>query len=153
MFSAVHKTSWSWEIKQVHFDSGLVQLLRWEQSIYDSFSCIGQLRLCSHARPIGRKKLQPRNNFCIFYSFELKLCRMVELCIPKNPVIFAVSILTVFQVMSKQISNFGRAWRLYRKNCEKFLEKLNCIRRYSILKGTYVSKNSNKMAGNSKIKA
>ena len=26
-----------------------------------------------------------RKYFCIFYSFELKLCRMVELCIPKNP--------------------------------------------------------------------
>ena len=33
------------------------------------------------------KKLQGRDYFCIFYSFELKL-RMVELCIPKNPVFF-----------------------------------------------------------------
>ena len=48
-----------------------------------------------HGRPIGRKKLQPRNYFCTFYSFELKLCRMVELCIPKHPV-FCFSILTVF---------------------------------------------------------
>ena len=30
----------------------------------------------------GTKKLQPRNYFCTFYLFELKLCRMVELCIP-----------------------------------------------------------------------
>ena len=36
-----------------------------------------------HGGPIGRKKLQPRNYFCIFHSFELKLCRMVELCILK----------------------------------------------------------------------
>ena len=34
-------------------------------------------------------------------------------------------------------------------NVKIFLEKLNCFRRYSILKFTYVSKNSNKMAGNS----
>ena len=41
-------------------------------------------------------------------------------------------------------------------NVKEFLEKFNnSFRRYSILKGTYmyVSKNSNKMAGNSKIKA
>jgi len=40
-------------------------------------------------------------------------------------------------------------------NVKNFLEKLNCFRRYSILKCTYnyVSKNSNKMAGNSRIKA
>ena len=31
---------------------------------------------------IGRKKVHPWNYFCIFYSFKLKLCRMVELCIP-----------------------------------------------------------------------
>ena len=33
------------------------------------------------------------------------------------------------------------------------LEKLSCVRRCSILKCAFVSKNSNKMAGNSKIKA
>ena len=38
--------------------------------------------------PKRRKKLQPKNYFCIFYSFELKLCRMVELCIPKNRMFF-----------------------------------------------------------------
>ena len=38
-------------------------------------------------------------------------------------------------------------------NVKKFLEKLNWFRRYSFLKCPYVSKNSNKMAGNSKIKA
>ena len=38
-------------------------------------------------------------------------------------------------------------------NVKKFLEKLNCFRRYSTLKCNHVSKNSNKMAGNSKIKA
>ena len=40
-----------------------------------------------------------------------------------------------------------------KKKCQKvFLETLNCCRRYSILKWAYVSKISNKMAGNSKIK-
>ena len=38
-------------------------------------------------------------------------------------------------------------------NVKKFLKKFNCFRKYSILQCTYVSKNSNKMAGNSKIKA
>lgn len=37
-------------------------------------------------------------------------------------------------------------------NVSRFLEKLNCLRRYGILKCTYVSKHSNKMAGNLKIK-
>ena len=41
-----------------------------------------------HGRPIGRKKLQPRNYFCTFYSFELKLCWMVELCILKKILCF-----------------------------------------------------------------
>ena len=38
-------------------------------------------------------------------------------------------------------------------NVKKILEKLNWFRRYSILKCPYVSKKSNKMAGNAKIKA
>ena len=42
-------------------------------------------------------------------------------------------------------------------NVKEFLEKFNndCFRRYGVLKCTYmyVSENSNKMAGNSKIKA
>ena len=38
-------------------------------------------------------------------------------------------------------------------NVKKNLEKLNSFRRYDISKCAYVSKNSNKMAGNSKIKA
>ena len=38
-------------------------------------------------------------------------------------------------------------------NVKKILEKLNWFRRYSILKCPYVSKNSKKMAGNSKFKA
>ena len=44
---------------------------------------------------------------------------------------------------------------LFRKctNVKNCLEKLNCFRRYSILKCTYVSKTSSKMAGDSKIKA
>ena len=36
---------------------------------------------------------------------------------------------------------------------KKLFEKANCFKRYNILKGAFVSKNSNKMAGNSKIKA
>ena len=31
------------------------------------------------------------------------------------------------------------------RNVKRILEKLNCFRRYSIVKRTYVSKNSNKM--------
>ena len=42
------------------------------------------------------QKLQSRNYFYIFYSFVLKLCRMVELCIPKKSYVFCFSILTVF---------------------------------------------------------
>ena len=37
-------------------------------------------------------------------------------------------------------------------NVNRFLEKINCWRRYGILKCTYVSKHRNKMAGNLKIK-
>ena len=36
---------------------------------------------------------------------------------------------------------------------KKFLQKLNWLMRYSILKFGFVSKNGNKMAGNSKFKA
>jgi len=36
---------------------------------------------------------------------------------------------------------------------KKLFEKANCFKIYSILKGAFISKNSNKMAGNSKIKA
>ena len=31
---------------------------------------------------------------------------------------------------------------------KKLFEKANCFKRYNILKGAFVSKNSNKMAGN-----
>ena len=41
-----------------------------------------------HGGRMGRKILRGSNYFCIFYSFELKLCKMVELCIPKNPMFF-----------------------------------------------------------------
>ena len=44
--------------------------------------------LAAHGGRMGRKILRGRNYFCIFYSFELKLYRMVELCIPKNPMFF-----------------------------------------------------------------
>ena len=47
-----------------------------------------EMRYIHTLGPIGRKQLQPRHHFCIFYSFEVNLCRMVELCIPKNPVFF-----------------------------------------------------------------
>ena len=64
-----------------------------------------------------------RNYVFIFYSFELKLCRMVELCIPKNPIFFVfdfnsfwrendVKRLTAkfqFRFMAKQRNDFGRA--------------------------------------------
>ena len=45
-----------------------------------------------HGGHIGHKKVHPRNYFSFFYSFELDLCRMVELCILKNPIFF------IFQV-------------------------------------------------------
>ena len=41
-----------------------------------------------HSGHIGHKKVHPLNYFCIFYSFELKLCRMVERCVAKNPMFF-----------------------------------------------------------------
>ena len=50
----------------------------------------------NHGGRIGRKILRGRNYFCLFYSFELKLCRMVELCIPKKSYVFCFSILTSF---------------------------------------------------------
>ena len=33
---------------------------------------------------MGRLNGHPWNYLCIFYWYELKLCRMVELCIPKK---------------------------------------------------------------------
>ena len=30
-------------------------------------------------------KVHPWNYFCVFYLFELKLCKIVEICFPKNP--------------------------------------------------------------------
>ena len=45
---------------------------------------------------MGCKEVHPRNYLCIFYSFERKLCGMVELCILKNPAFFCFTILTVF---------------------------------------------------------
>ena len=55
------------------------------------------------------------NYFCIFYLFELKLCRMVELCIPKNPPVFQFHKIDTrlttkfkFQVMAKEINNLER---------------------------------------------
>ena len=42
----------------------------------------------NHGGHIGCKKVHPSNYFCIFNSFELKLCRMVELCSAKNPMFF-----------------------------------------------------------------
>ena len=47
-----------------------------------TFAAFG-VRIWVHPGPIGRKKLQPRNYFHIFYSFELKHCGMIELCIQK----------------------------------------------------------------------
>ena len=41
-----------------------------------------------HGEHTGHKKVYPRNYFSFFCSFELKLCRMVELCILKNPMFF-----------------------------------------------------------------
>ena len=40
-----------------------------------------------------------------------------------------------------------------KRKVKNFLQKVNWLMRYSILKFGFVSKNSNKMAGNSKFKA
>ena len=69
-----------------------------------------------------------RNYVFIFYSFELKLCRMVELCIPKHPMFFCIWILTVFggKMTSKdwqQNLNF-KLWQ----NKEMILEELDVIK-------------------------
>ena len=50
---------------------------------------INKVRLLNfHGGHIGCKNVHPWNYFSIFSSFELKLCRMVELCIPKTPRFF-----------------------------------------------------------------
>ena len=46
------------------------------------FNCI------KHAGSAVRLKLQSRNNFYSFYRLELKLCRIVELCILNNRMFF-----------------------------------------------------------------
>ena len=51
-----------------------------------------------------------------------------------------------FQVMAKQLNNLERVLH-DRSKFFIFLEKLNCLRRYSILKCTYFSENSNKVRG------
>ena len=42
----------------------------------------------NHGGHIGHIKVHPLNYFCIFYSFELQACSMVELCFAKNPTFF-----------------------------------------------------------------
>ena len=91
---------------------------------------------------IGRLKVNLRNYFCIFYSFELKLCRMVELCIAKKSYVFYFSILTffwrecdvtrltaklTFPGMAKEIIILKRARRDGVK-WEKNFEKLNWLK-------------------------
>ena len=44
--------------------------------------------LGQHGGHIGRLRMHPWNYFCIFHLIELKLCRMVELYIPKNRMFF-----------------------------------------------------------------
>ena len=47
-----------------------------------------EIQASLHGGHIGRLKVHPWNYFCFFYSFERKLCRIVELCIPKNRMFF-----------------------------------------------------------------
>ena len=47
-----------------------------------------------HGGHIGHKKVHPRNYFSFFCSFELELCRMVELY-PEESYVFCFSRLTV----------------------------------------------------------
>ena len=76
---------------------------------------------------IGRLNVHARNYFAFFYSFELKLCRMVELCISKKITFFffvfrffvfwrengvtRLAAKVKFQDMTKQINNLKRARR------------------------------------------
>ena len=59
-----------------------------------------ELNIALHGGRIGKQNITTvETTFALFYSFELKLCKMVKLCIPKNPMFFG------FQ-MAKQINNF-----------------------------------------------
>ena len=71
--------------------------------------------------------------FASFYSTELKFCRLVDVCIANNRMFLT----------SKE---FG----LIETNVKKFWVKLSSFGRYGILKCAYVSKNSDKIEGNSK---
>ena len=51
-----------------------------------------------HAGSALLLKLQYRNYFYSFNTFEPNVCRMVEFCIPNNRVLFCFSILTVKEV-------------------------------------------------------
>ena len=57
----------------------------WEKSICSSLPAklITEFKASTHGGRIGRKLLRSSS-----YSFELKLRRMVELCIPKTPIFF-----------------------------------------------------------------
>ena len=95
----------------------------------------------SDGRKVGRKKLQPTNYFCTFDSFELKLCRMVELVFQKILVCFLffdfncfwrendVTRLTAklkFQDMAKQINNLKKARR------DRVIECVKCFSKFQL---------------------
>ena len=73
---------------------------------------------------IGRLKVNLRNYFCIFYSFELKLCRMVELCIAKKSYVFLFFDFNLFlagmrrhKIDSKiNISRYGKRNNYFKKS-------------------------------------
>ena len=55
-----------------------------------------------HAGPAERLKQHSRNNICSFYQFELKVYRMVELCIRNN---FKCMILNVCKLVKDFIDS------------------------------------------------
>ena len=68
------------------------------------------LNYIKHAGSALRLKLQSRNNFYSFYRLELKLCRMVELCILNNRMFFVAWILSDYFESFSPLSNVWIDW-------------------------------------------
>lgn len=87
---------------------------------------------------------QEKNNFQLCYEVEASVCSINGMSLKRKP---SMMLICLFYPCLKKERG------VIETNVSHFLEKLNCLRGYGILKCTYVSKNSNKMAGNLKIKA
>ena len=60
---------------------------------------------------IRRLKVHPWiKYFCVFYLFQLKLCRMVEFCIPENSMFFCFSILTFLVGKGHHKTDIKKKW-------------------------------------------